>query len=113
MSNASLCHAIDCDNLKGDPLEPYADISGTGVFWLFVILLWGTVKVLAARNTIRSKSPEVALEEEQWTFGQILPVFLLLGPLFAMVGIFASNMTKTTSNPARRYGAEAYIIGTI
>ncbi|KAL3295299.1 hypothetical protein RB213_005373 [Colletotrichum asianum] len=83
------------------------------VFWLFVILLWGTVKVLAARNTIRSKSPEVALEEEQWTFGQILPVFLLLGPLFAMVGIFASNMTKTTSNPARRYGAEAYIIGTI
>ncbi|KAK2762038.1 hypothetical protein CKAH01_16235 [Colletotrichum kahawae] len=81
------------------------------VYWLFVILLWGTVKVLAARNTISSMSPEVALEEKQWTFGQVLPVFLLLGPLFGIAGIFASKMTQGASNPARQYGRGSYIIG--
>lgn len=82
------------------------------VYWLFVILLWGTLEFLAARNSISSKSPQATLEEEQWTFGQILPIFLLLGPLFTVAGIFAANVAKTTSNPARLSGREAYIIGT-
>ncbi|KAH9226812.1 hypothetical protein K456DRAFT_1932739 [Colletotrichum gloeosporioides 23] len=53
MSNASFCHAIDCDNLKGDPLEPYADISGTGVLIGFIgtaylVLLLVTVSYFLA-----------------------------------------------------------------
>ncbi|KAF4858709.1 hypothetical protein CGCSCA2_v007178 [Colletotrichum siamense] len=36
MSNTSFCHVIGCDNLEGDFLEPYADISGTGVLVGFI-----------------------------------------------------------------------------
>ncbi|KAK1999796.1 hypothetical protein LX36DRAFT_655132 [Colletotrichum falcatum] len=91
------------------------DLFGSTVFevyWLLVILLWGTAKILAARSAIRSISRQVSLDEEQWTFGQILPVFLLLGPLFNMIGIFASKMTSTTSHDLGQDGREACEIGT-
>ncbi|KDN70792.1 hypothetical protein CSUB01_08723, partial [Colletotrichum sublineola] len=81
----------------------------TPVYWLLVILLWGTVKILSARNSIRTSRSDVSLAEEQWTFGQILPVFLLFGPLFSMAGIFASHMTKTTSYALGQYGREEYM----
>ncbi|KAK2604324.1 hypothetical protein N8I77_007266 [Diaporthe amygdali] len=60
------------------------------VYWLFVILLWGTVKLLGARNM---RSDDIATAENQWTFGQILPVLLLFGPIFSTTGIFVFRFT--------------------
>jgi len=49
---------------------------------LLVSAAWGTIKLF------REKSG-AALDEGGWTFGQILPVFLLAAPLLALVEIFA------------------------
>ncbi|KAK9416164.1 putative Transmembrane protein [Seiridium unicorne] len=37
---------------------------------------------------------EVSLQESQWTFGQILPVLLVVAPVFASVRLFASSFTE-------------------
>lgn len=51
------------------------------VYWLLVSGIWGTIKLLQARS-----SAEV--EENDWSFGQILPIFLLLGPLVTIFQLF-------------------------
>ncbi|KAF4906641.1 hypothetical protein CGCVW01_v012778 [Colletotrichum viniferum] len=53
MSNTTFCHAINCTDLKGNFLEPYADISGTGVLIGFIgtaylVLLLVTVSYFLA-----------------------------------------------------------------
>lgn len=62
------------------------------IYWLIIILLWGTLKLVVARNVIILQGDDIAAAENQWTFGQILPVFLLLGPLFSITGIFTSRV---------------------
>lgn len=47
------------------------------------ILIWGTVKLLSSRNTLDARVLE---EEAQWTYGQILPVLLLIMPVLGVVG---------------------------
>ncbi|KAF0320785.1 hypothetical protein GQ607_012019, partial [Colletotrichum asianum] len=65
------------------------------VYWLLVILLWGNAKLLDVRNSPPDdKDGSLKLEENRWTFGQILPVILLIGPAFTILGIFAFHLTK-------------------
>lgn len=56
---------------------------GPQLFWLMCILAWGTVKLLSSRNTLDT---EILEEETQWTYGQILPVLLLVMPVLGVVG---------------------------
>jgi hypothetical protein len=50
------------------------------------ILAWGTVKLLLSRNTL---DLEVLEKETQWTYGQILPVLLLVMPVLGVMGTFS------------------------
>lgn len=51
------------------------------VYWLLVSGIWGTIKLFLARSS-------ADVEENDWSFGQILPIFLLLGPLVTIVQLF-------------------------
>ncbi|KAF4421037.1 hypothetical protein CGGC5_v016139 [Colletotrichum fructicola Nara gc5] len=72
------------------------------VYWLCVILVWGTIKVLGTRNellglivtAVDEDQLTLAEAENQWTFGQILPVILLFGPVFTIFGTFGHHITK-------------------
>ncbi|KAK1995572.1 hypothetical protein LX36DRAFT_725136 [Colletotrichum falcatum] len=56
------------------------------VFWLFVSSIWGTVRLFQARE-----SAEVKGDENEWGFGQVLAVFLLMGPITTVtVAVFAT-----------------------
>jgi hypothetical protein len=44
------------------------------MFWLLVSAIWGTIKLFMTRASAN-------VDENDWTFGQILPAFLLLGPV--------------------------------
>ncbi|KAH8667139.1 hypothetical protein BGZ61DRAFT_558522 [Ilyonectria robusta] len=62
--------------------DGFSSTPGTdAVYWLLVSGIWGTIKLLQARS-----SAEV--EENDWSFGQILPIFLLLGPLVTIFQLF-------------------------
>ncbi|KAF4981581.1 hypothetical protein FZEAL_2647 [Fusarium zealandicum] len=50
------------------------------VYWLLVSTIWGTMKFFMAKDSARANDFE-------WTFGQTLPVFLLVAPLLTMMGI--------------------------
>ncbi|KAF5520697.1 hypothetical protein CGCA056_v008008 [Colletotrichum aenigma] len=75
------------------------------VYWLCVILVWGTIKVLGTRNellglivtAVDEDQLTLAEAENQWTFGQILPVILLFGPVFTIFGTFVHHITKPDS----------------
>ncbi|KAI1341222.1 hypothetical protein F5Y15DRAFT_27845 [Xylariaceae sp. FL0016] len=55
------------------------------IYWLMTILIWGTVKVISARQSIDRATLE---NESQWTFGQILPAILLFAPIVTAIGAF-------------------------
>ena len=56
------------------------------ITWLAVALVWGTIAVLRDRN---GPDAEGALSEQNaWSFGQIVPVVLLLLPFLALVEVF-------------------------
>lgn len=44
-----------------------------------------------------SKFEQIQEEESKWTFGQILPVFLLAAPIFNIVSILVSNLERRTT----------------
>ncbi|KAI8167908.1 hypothetical protein K4K49_000212 [Colletotrichum sp. SAR 10_70] len=58
-------------------------------YWLFTLAIWGTVRLLRVRAS-------VDIDENKWGFGQILPVFLLIGPVVAFAVPFLGAMKKTT-----------------
>jgi hypothetical protein len=64
------------------------------LFWLTCILTWGTIKLLSSRNTLDARILE---EETQWTYGQILPVLLLVMPV---LGVVATLSVETKREPA-------------
>ncbi|KAJ3539856.1 hypothetical protein NM208_g5315 [Fusarium decemcellulare] len=43
------------------------------VYWLLISAIWGTIKLFLTKSTAE-------VDENDWTFGQILPAVLLLGP---------------------------------
>lgn len=58
--------------------------------WLLILLVWGTFRVLGARNAVPDEF--VAREEAEWNFGQTLPVLLLIGPVLFIVRSIATHM---------------------
>ena len=63
------------------------------ITWLTVALVWGTIAVLRDRNTLPwgQNDPDAAQrvlsEQNFWSFGQIVPVVLLLLPFLALVEV--------------------------
>lgn len=55
-----------------------------------LLLLWGTLR-LAITQSVAQRSPTLQ-EETQWTFGQTLPVLLLVGPILMVVRSFTTNV---------------------
>ncbi|KAF4821669.1 hypothetical protein CGCTS75_v010962 [Colletotrichum tropicale] len=86
------------------------------VYWLCVILVWGTIKVLGTRNellglivtAVDEDQLTLAEAENQWTFGQILPVILLFGPVFTIFGTFVHHITKPDSADSQPRQHEVY-----
>lgn len=57
------------------------------------------MKLLSARNSARSYSGySIAEDENEWTFGQILPVLLLVGPFIAISSTIASDFYQARSS---------------
>ncbi|KAK3385520.1 hypothetical protein B0H63DRAFT_560108 [Podospora didyma] len=59
----------------------YADLITSGlsdVYWLIISAVWGNIRLLNARST-------AFVNENDWAFGQILPLFLLIGPIIATI----------------------------
>ncbi|KAL2283721.1 hypothetical protein FJTKL_09763 [Diaporthe vaccinii] len=64
----------------------------TELIWLLVAILWGTLKTRVATAQL----PQDMFEQENdWTFGQIVPVLLLAVPIFATI----IHLTFNWSNP--------------
>ncbi|RSL68597.1 hypothetical protein CEP54_002669 [Fusarium duplospermum] len=60
--------------------------------WLFGLLLWGTIRVMGARMSSQQES--VVQDANEWSFGQTLPVLLLLGPIVMVVRSFATHISQ-------------------
>ncbi|KAI1360303.1 hypothetical protein F5Y08DRAFT_52948 [Xylaria arbuscula] len=56
------------------------------VYWLFVLLLWGTIR-LASALSISNQAVRDA--ENAWTFGQVLPIVLLAAPIVTALETFS------------------------
>ncbi|KAK8121245.1 hypothetical protein PG999_005365 [Apiospora kogelbergensis] len=65
------------------------------VYWLFCIVLWGTFKLLGARDSVENAIWE---DENQWAFGQILPVLLLAGPMLTISGAITSDIYRSRNS---------------
>ncbi|KAL2122751.1 hypothetical protein VTJ04DRAFT_3206 [Mycothermus thermophilus] len=55
------------------------------VYWVFFSAIWGTIKLFHIKNSAYVE------EDNSWTFGQILPAFLLLAPLISVSECFAES----------------------
>jgi hypothetical protein len=62
------------------------------LYWLLVLLLWGTLKLYSARSDIFMANANI-----QWTFGQMLSALLLIAPVWSMAVGFAND--KKTQLP--------------
>ncbi|KAK0624061.1 hypothetical protein B0T14DRAFT_565370 [Immersiella caudata] len=74
----------------------YADILSSDVsdvYWLVVSALWGTFQLREARLSVE-------VEDDDWGFGQILPVFLLLGPIVMTVQAVVALPSTTSKSPS-------------
>ncbi len=56
------------------------------VYWLIVSAAWGTVRLTQAKLSVK-------VDDNEWGFGQILPVFLLVGPIVTAFEAFPSRRT--------------------
>lgn len=63
------------------------------ITWLTVALAWGTIAVLRDRNSLSydeddpDVTQQVLSEQNAWSFGQIVPLVLLLLPFLALVEV--------------------------
>ena len=60
------------------------------ITWLTVALAWGTIAVLRDRDSLtydQGSSQRVLSEQNAWSFGQIVPMVLLLLPFLALVEV--------------------------
>ncbi|KAH7120800.1 hypothetical protein B0J11DRAFT_438088 [Dendryphion nanum] len=71
------------------------------IFWLTFAVAWGTIKLYDTRQSAgyNSNSEWVdankdVLEENSWSFGQILPLILLLLPILCMTQAYLDNDAK-------------------
>ncbi|KAK2778808.1 hypothetical protein CKAH01_11582 [Colletotrichum kahawae] len=63
---------------------------------LVVSFTWGTIRIIRSRASVK-------VNENEWGFGQILPVFLLIGPLAGMLTPILANITTTLTNSVRSH----------
>lgn len=76
----------------------------TQIYWLIVLVAWGTTKILLTRSSIDIDAKND--QHDAWTFGQILPVLLLIAPIWSLVTAFAfvdrserlRRLTRTQEN---------------
>ncbi|RSL69702.1 hypothetical protein CEP54_002165 [Fusarium duplospermum] len=91
-------------------LRLYVDIfvsTPSEVYWLIISSFWATFHLHGLRSSAliyrKRYSDDVSFDEPsiKWTFGQTLPVLMLLGPAITAVGAFfgGSEHTDCPSNP--------------
>lgn len=76
----------------------------TQIYWLVVLVAWGTTKLLTTRASVEIDVNNV--QRNAWTFGQILPVLLLIAPIWSLITAFAFSersarlrrLTRTQEN---------------
>ncbi|KAI9777683.1 MAG: eukaryotic translation initiation factor 3 subunit E [Geoglossum umbratile] len=82
-------------------LQATSDLYGSillEITWLIFGLAWGTTRLILVRQLTTGIS-----EENDWSFGQLLPVLLLVLPFFAVVETFIDEMPqrKAQSNHSK------------
>lgn len=71
------------------------------VIWLLVAILWGTLKT---RGATAQLPQDIFEQENDWTFGQIVPVLLLAVPIFATIIHLASNWSNPDCSNRHHHG---------
>ncbi|KAH6976345.1 hypothetical protein BKA56DRAFT_688037 [Ilyonectria sp. MPI-CAGE-AT-0026] len=82
--NAALKLMVDFNIAILVTIRVYSDLltsTLSDVYWLLVSVIWGTLKLSMTKSSVH-------INEDSWTFGQILPAFLLIGPVIATVMVF-------------------------
>jgi len=55
------------------------------VFWIFLALSYGLIRVLVFRMITKMHWPNILAEETEWTFSQVTPILRLLGPICVFI----------------------------
>ncbi|EEU36530.1 uncharacterized protein NECHADRAFT_81220 [Fusarium vanettenii 77-13-4] len=79
-------------------LRLYVDIfvsTSSEVYWLLISSLWATLHLDGLRTTASKYREQPSDESITWTFGQTLPVLMLLGPAITAVGAFFGDSEHT------------------
>lgn len=76
-------------HLRGSVLYPMLTL--IQVFYLYFVVAWGSHKVISLRIERGPKG------ENTWTFGQVVPVVSILGPVFALSDTFLLAFRTTDS----------------
>lgn len=78
------------------------------ILWLTFAMAWGTIKVWSTRSSATYNFDGISytfnhdvLEENAWSFGQTLPLILLLLPLLSMAQAYLDNDAKALKVPRR------------
>lgn len=56
------------------------------VYWLIISIIWGSLHLLRVRGTSEGG-------DNEWGFGQIMPMISLAAPLIAVSGYFLSGQS--------------------
>ncbi|KAI0149420.1 hypothetical protein BJ166DRAFT_63179 [Pestalotiopsis sp. NC0098] len=73
-------------------LDLYVSMLGE-IYWLTMTMAWGLMQLIKTRS---QPDPAFLKLENQWTFGQIIPVVLLAAPILTTVGMFGANGDKSS-----------------
>ncbi|KAK4450602.1 hypothetical protein QBC34DRAFT_424727 [Podospora aff. communis PSN243] len=91
----------------------FADLfvsSLSDIFWIIVPAVYGTITLLRARSAFN-------IQESPWTYGQILPMLLLIGAIIVLVWTFISFRSGPTalplSQPPQQYTDDGPSSGTL
>ncbi|KAF2748856.1 hypothetical protein M011DRAFT_476226 [Sporormia fimetaria CBS 119925] len=83
------------------------------IIWLSFAISWGTVKLWSTRSAVTHDvrgsnvgANQDVLEEDFWSFGQILPLVLLLLPVLAMAQTYFDNDAKSVDAAHRAQRTE-------
>ncbi len=81
-----------CDRIAVDISHQFLTDSSCGqqVYWLVVSAAWGTLRLAQAKLSVE-------VDDNEWSFGQILPVFLLIGPLVTAFEVIAESKSEEGS----------------
>ncbi|KAF2019289.1 ArfGap-domain-containing protein [Aaosphaeria arxii CBS 175.79] len=83
------------------------------IIWLSFAVAWGSIKLYDTRRSVHYNSDAEwiddsgdILEENIWSFGQILPLVLLLLPILGMIQAYLDNDAKEADTARDRHIAE-------